>query len=176
MIINTLDTSEIFTRVALFLPRLLSAVIIFFIFWLLATVLVRIIQRFTLKKHVDPDVSQLIAQTGSIALIVLGIVTALGTLGINMAATIASLGLVGFAVGFALRDTISNVLSGVLILVYKPFHRNDRISVITHEGEVIEINLRYTVLRDQDRTILVPNSTLFNNPVIVLSQHTPMGV
>ena len=49
----------------------------------------------------------------------------LGTLGINVSALVAGLGLTGFALGFAFRDALSNVLAGVMILLYHPFHRGD---------------------------------------------------
>jgi small-conductance mechanosensitive channel len=94
----------------------------------------------------------------------------MGTLGVNVGAMIAGLGLVGFALGFALKDLLSNFLAGLLILIYNPFVRGDRITVSGNEGQVIEINLRYTVLQEQDKRALIPNSILFSNPVIVLRQ------
>ena len=54
-----------------------------------------------------------------------GLVTALGTLGVDVSALVAGLGLTGFALGFAVKDTISNILAGVLLLVYRPFSKKD---------------------------------------------------
>jgi small-conductance mechanosensitive channel len=81
---------------------------------------------------------------------------------------VAGLGLVGFALGFALKDLLSNFLSGLLILIYNPFVRGDTINVTGNEGKVVEINLRYTVLQGEEKRILIPNATLFSNPVIVV--------
>jgi small-conductance mechanosensitive channel len=75
--------------------------------------------------------------------------------------------LTGFAVGFALKDVISNALSGILIIVYEPFHRSDHIAVTGLEGTVTEINLRYTVLDAQGNRVFIPNANLFTNPVVV---------
>jgi small-conductance mechanosensitive channel len=112
----------------------------------------------------------MLVQISEVGLQMFGIVTALGTLGINVGAMIAGLGLVGFALGFALKDLLSNFLAGFLILIYNPFVRGDQIRVTEHEGVVIEINLRYTVLQGDHKRILIPNATLFSNAVIVHRQ------
>ena len=99
---------------------------------------------------------------------VVGLATSLGTLGIDVSAIVASLGLTGFAVGFALKDSISNLLSGVLILIHQPFNVGDSIKVKTFEGLVTAIDLRYTRLERDGEKILVPNSLLFTNPISIL--------
>ena len=102
-----------------------------------------------------------------ITLMAIGVVTALGTMGADIGGLVASLGLVGFAVGFALKDAISNTLAGILLLAYRPFRRGDVISVAGNEGTVVNIDLRYTVLDTDAQRILVPNSQLFTNVVKV---------
>lgn len=104
---------------------------------------------------------------------VFGIMTALGTLGVDVSALVAGLGLTGFALGFALKDVISNALSGILILVYQPFRKGSVINVTGSEGMVVEINLRYTVLQGDDKLSFVPNATLFTNTVVVVKSTTP---
>jgi hypothetical protein len=99
-----------------------------------------------------------------------GTITALGTIGIDIWAMVAGLGLVGFALGFALKDLLSNFLAGFLILLYNPFVRGDVIAVSGNEGQVVEINMRYTVLQNNEKRILIPNSTLFQNNVIVFKR------
>ena len=91
----------------------------------------------------------------------------MGTAGIDVSALVAGLGLTGFALGFAFRDVLSNVLAGVLILMYRPFRRGDRIAVSGLEGTVTGIDLRYTILENDGKTILIPNSNLFTNPIVV---------
>jgi small-conductance mechanosensitive channel len=99
---------------------------------------------------------------------VFGIITALGTARVNVSALVASLGLTGFALGFALKDALSNTLAGVLILIYKPFRRGDHIITSGFEGTVEQIDLRYTTLGSSGDKILIPNSTMFTNPVKVV--------
>jgi small conductance mechanosensitive channel len=87
---------------------------------------------------------------------------------VNVSALIAGLGLTGFALGFALKDAVSNLLAGLLILIYKPFRMGDHISVTGLEGEVVNIDLRYTTLQAGQKTFLIPNSNLFTNPIILV--------
>jgi len=99
--------------------------------------------------------------------VLLGVLTALGVLGVNITALVAGLGLTGFAVGFALRDIISNLLAGMLIILYSPFRVGDTIKVGAFEGRVVEVNLRYTVVEREGERILIPNSTMFTNIITV---------
>jgi small conductance mechanosensitive channel len=95
------------------------------------------------------------------------VIVGFGTMGVDVTALVAGLGLTGFALGFALRDAVSNLLAGVLIILYQPFRSGDRIEVAGSAGRVVGINLRYTILDAGDRRILVPNSNLFSNSVVV---------
>lgn len=164
----TSQTLEGYTlNLTLFLPRLLEAFVIILVFWVLARVLENIIKRVLGRRRFSPDLIQLMAQVTGIAVILFGIVTALGTIGIDTGAMIAGLGLTGFALGFAFKDVISNFLAGFLILLYEPFRRGDQIKVGEQEGRVVEVNLRYTVLDGGHKRILIPNATLLTNAVII---------
>ncbi|MBK27657.1 MAG: mechanosensitive ion channel [Verrucomicrobiales bacterium] len=136
-------------------------------FWILAIVIRKIIRKAGTATGIDSSVVNLLARIANVVLWVIGLVTALGTVGINVSAIVASLGLTGFAVGFALKDSISNLLSGVLILIYRPFRVGQWISVKSFEGFVMAIDLRYTTLEQGEEKILVPNSLLFTNPISI---------
>jgi len=167
-LIQTLvDLNVIITGLIAFLPRLGGALLILLAFWIIARILRGVVQRFGHTRRLSQDIVNLMVQMTETVLLVFGIVTALGTLGIDIGAMIAGLGLVGFALGFALKDLLSNFLAGFLILVYNPFVRGDSITVAGNAGKVIEINMRYTVLQNDSERILIPNSTLFSNPVQV---------
>lgn len=116
------------------------------------------------------DLLGLAARLVGAAALVFGSVTALGTLGVNVAPLVAGLGLGGFALGFALRDALSNVLAGTLVLFYRPFRRGDFIEVDNKSGTVVEIDLRYTTLQGEGRRILIPNSTLFTTAIQVVDR------
>lgn len=151
----------------LFTPRLGISLLIFLLFWFSGSMGQKVIRRLGEHSDLHRDVLNLLGQTAKIGLILFGAITALGTIQVDVSALVASLGLTGFALGFAFRDTLSNLLAGVLILSYRPFRRNDRIAVAGFEGIVMSIDLRYTTLQAEGKRILIPNSTLFTNAVTV---------
>ena len=157
----------------LWAPRLAGVIVIFAIFFVLSRLLRRVIRGAAEQLKIDDNLASLLARTSSITLMIFGMVTALGTLGINVSAIVAGLGLTGFALGFALKDSISNLLSGVLILLYQPFKVGDCIQIAGFEGTVISIDLRYTELASNNDKILIPNSKLFTDPIRVLGQQQP---
>jgi small conductance mechanosensitive channel len=147
--------------------RFATAVGIMIAFWIAAAIVYRVIARVESQLSSKRDLLTLLAQTVRVALLIMGVMTALGTIGVNVNALVAGLGLSGFALGFALRDVLSNVLAGFLILFYRPFNRGDLISVAGMEGRVIGVDLRYTSLDAGDKRVLVPNSNLFTTPITV---------
>jgi len=161
----------------LFLPRAATAGLLLLVFWLVAGMVERLIQRTGEARKIAGDAMYVMSRTAKLTLICVGVVTALGTLGIDVTALVTGLGLTGFAVGIALKDIISNLLAGILILIYKPFQRNDRIMVLftptNLEGHVSHVDLRYTTLELPDRRILIPNSNLFTNPITVFRTAAP---
>ena len=152
----------------LWVPRVIGVVVILVVFFILAKIIKRIITKAAERLKFDRNLTSLLSRTSSITLVIFGIVTALGTLGVNVSALVAGLGLTGFALGFALKDTISNLLSGVLILLYRPFEIGNRIKISGYEGIVISIDLRYTELDSESNKVLIPNSKLFTDPITVL--------
>ena len=153
-------------------PSLAAALLLFVLFYIAALLVKRLILHSSDRIRLDRHVAVLLARSSRIGLIVVGLITALGTLGVDVSAMVAGLGLTGFALGFALKDTISNLLSGVLILLYRPFKAGDHIRVAGHEGRVTLIDLRYTELESTGQRILIPNSRLFTDPLVVVEQNS----
>lgn len=149
-------------------PKIGISLVIFLIFWILATVANRAIIKISKQMELNASLATLLARTAKITVIIFGFVTVLGTLGVNVSALVAGIGLTGFAIGFALKDTISNLLAGVLILVYRPFGIGNHIKISGYEGTVVSIDLRYTELEGEGNKILIPNSKIFTDPIIVL--------
>jgi len=154
----------------IWLPKLAAVLFIIILFFVLAKFVKRIIIKLSAKLELDPHLTTFFAQVSRIIFVIFGLVTALGTIGINVSALVAGLGLTGFALGFALKDTISNILSGVLILLYRPFLVGDTIKVAGFEGKVTSVDLRYTKLDSEEGTVLIPNSKCFTDPVVVYSK------
>ncbi|MFV0415274.1 MAG: mechanosensitive ion channel family protein [Chthoniobacterales bacterium] len=123
-----------------------------------------------LAKQVGPTrggVVLLGAQIAKILIVSVGLISALGMAGVDVTALLASLGLTGFALGFAFKDILSNFLAGALILFYRPFVKGDRVAVLNVEGKVEAIDLRYTQLKTDKDHFLIPNSTLLSNIITI---------
>ena len=88
--------------------------------------------------------------------------------GLRLGDIIATLGLSSVAIGFAFQDIFKNFLSGILILIQRPFRIDDQIVVDDYEGTVERIDIRTTKIRTYDgERILMPNSEVFTSAVRV---------
>jgi small-conductance mechanosensitive channel len=159
------------TQTIEYLPKIGIALLILLVFMGIAKIVQLIF--FRMDREFDAGKNHILKLSGKtikILIIGIGAITALGTLGINVNAMVAGLGLGGFALGFALKDALSNLLSGALIMIYHPFGVGDTITVSGCQGIVIEINLRYTILQGENKIYLIPNSSLFTNNIEVLKK------
>ena len=161
--------NTIYNNISELLPNLIFSISIFLFFWLSGIFSQFLIIRIANKRGLNKQLLLLIGKIAKIGLIIFGLITSLGTFGINISALVAGLGLTGFALGFALKDVVSNLIAGSIILLHKPFKINDRIIVVGHEGKVIKIDLRYTTIEAEDKKILLPNSILFTKEIIILN-------
>lgn len=146
------------------LPHLALALVIFIAFYILGKILSSLILRAgKTGKLARENVCQLLASVAKNGCIVFGLLTALGTAGVNITPLIAGLGLSGLAIGLALKDAVTNLINGILILFYQPFKQGDVIKIGNAKGTVGEINLRYIQIIDNEtgNEYLVPNSQAF---------------
>jgi len=99
-------------------------------------------------------------------IIIVGILIALSQVGINMGPLLAGLGVVGFVIGFALQDTLSNFAAGMLILIYRPFDVKDLVEAGGVSGTVSDMSLvNTTILTLDNQTIVVPNNKIWGDVI-----------
>jgi small-conductance mechanosensitive channel len=80
---------------------------------------------------------------------------------------LAGAGILAVAIGFASQHALSNIISGLFIVIFKPFRVNDRLEVKGRTGIVEDITLRHTVIRDfENRRILIPNAVISDEVII----------
>ncbi len=160
--------SYLFEAIGRALPGIMAGLAIFVAFLVAASLARRVFKRVALGVDVAKrPLVGLAAQTARYIIVTAGLITALGTMGIDVSALIAGLGLTGFALGYACRDALSNLLAGVLIILYQPFKPGQIVTVSGKTGRVESINFRYTVLEAEGKTVLVPNSAVFGSVIIV---------
>lgn len=147
-------------------PRALAALLVLGLFWLVAAGLRRILRAIFARIIEDRTVESLVKQGTFYAVWTLGLIVAVDALGFQPQTVVTGLGLTGLALGFALKDIISNFVSGLLILALRPFQLGDQIVVGDTEGSVERIELRATAIRTYDgRLVLVPNAEVFTSRV-----------
>lgn len=154
---------------------ILNGIFMFLVILTASYFLAKILRAVTIKtlttKFKKRDIATFISDLLFYALMVIGITAGLSNAGMNVGAIIASLGLAGFAIGFALKDVIGNFVSGLLILLTKTFESGDYIKVSNFDGEVKSINLRHTIVKKlsdkkEEQDILIPNSIIFSSIVV----------
>jgi len=163
--------SEVFARmragVLNTLPHLITGIVVFALFWVVARIGEAVIAYAAPRVRADTGVVLLLSRVYYYSVLIFGLVTALGAAGLNVSALVAGLGLTGFALGFALKDVLSNLLSGIMLLLYRPFNIGDRIKIGEFEGIIQTIRMRDTLLRaDDDHLIIIPNTKLITEVVV----------
>ena len=99
-------------------------------------------------------------------IILVGLLIALSQIGISLGPMLAGLGLAGFAIGFALQDTLGNFASGFMILLYRPYDVGDLIEVAGGMGTVRKMNVVSTTITTIDnQTLVIPNSKIWGDVI-----------
>ncbi len=147
--------------------RLLAAAVIFVVGRWLARRLTTGLERLLGRARVDATLVAFLRNIGYATMLVLVIMTALSAIGVNTSAMFAVLGAAGLAVGLALKDSLSNIASGVMLIVLRPFRVGDHVIVAGQEGLVSEVRVFQTRLEAFDqRVIVLPNSEITAAPII----------
>lgn len=151
-------------------PELLGKTATFIVIFLLAYLLASIIRRMLARifQRTLPEMSELaknfIISMSSKLLILAGLLLALSNIGVQIGPILAGLGIMGFVVGFALQDTLSNFAAGMMILIYRPFDVGDKIKSAGVKGKVNKMNLvSTTVFTSENHQLTVPNRKIWGD-------------
>ncbi|MDR2100716.1 MAG: mechanosensitive ion channel [Campylobacteraceae bacterium] len=147
--------------------RVVGALLIFFIGKKIAVWLSRLFVKVIGKTSLDETTASFLNSAVYIVLLMLVVLAALGTLGVETTSFIALLGAMGLAIGMALKDSFSSIGAGLLIVFFKPFKVKDLIEVSGILGNVESINIFSTVLNTTDhKQIIIPNSKIVADSII----------
>jgi len=125
----------------------------------------------TLWNRVAPNVflAELMAQAVRVAFIIIGLVVALSLMGATtlMGTILGGAGVLGLTIGFAVRDAMENYVSSIMLSLRQPFRANDHVLIGEHEGKVVRLTSRATVLMTLDGNHLrIPNSTVYKSVIL----------
>lgn len=150
------------------LPLYLVALGIFFVVALMGNLLARW-SKLWQRLCPNPFLGELLAQAIRIVAIVIGLVLALNVVGATamIGTVLGGAGVVGLAIGFAVRDSLENYISSIMLSLRQPFRANDHIVIGDHEGKVVRLTSRATVLMTLDGNHLrIPNSTVYKGVIL----------
>jgi len=151
----------------------LYALVIFAVGILVSRGLVKLIRRLFARGKLKDEkmLIGLVTRTAKGAVIVVAGIMALDQLGISIAPFIAGLGAGGLVLGFAFKDSLSNLASGMMILIYRPFKIGDTIDIAGTMGNVLDLSIVNTTLKDfAGPVIYFPNSQVWGAKITNFSR------
>lgn len=150
-----------------FSPKLLAAILIAILGFYLAKIARRYTFRLLLKVTKDEILSRFLARVLYAGVVVLTLITALSNLGVQTASIIAVLGTAGLAIALSLKDSLSNLASGIMLIVFRHFTKGDTVELNGTLGNVEEISLFHTKLTTPDnRSVILPNASIAQAKII----------
>ena len=164
-----LESREYYEWLVQLTPRVMIALPVMVISWLLA----RQIRRFSdgkLKRQMeDPLLAEFLAAMIRVIVITAGLLLSFKLLGMSgvVASILAGAGISAFIIGFALRDIGENFLAGILMAFKRPFRVGDFVETGPIRGKVVALSIRDTQLKTPDgKDVYIPNATIIKNPLI----------
>ena len=166
-LIKERDLEGIIALIISKLPLLISAAIIIAVGFTVANLIGKILIKALCAKGIDPSIHSFIRTIVTLILKFAVILSALSTLNIDVNSFLTALGAAGITAGIGLQSSISQLASGIQILVNHPFKSGDFIDIGSVSGKVHEIKMMYTELITLDnKRVIIPNSTIKSSNII----------
>jgi len=171
-LIGNLDTVALARALVDFSINAAGALAFLVASWMVAGWVRRVVRRGFAKAEVDDTLGIFLSNAARWALLIMALLAALGMFGIQTTSFAAVIGAAAFAIGLAFQGTLSNIASGVMLLVFRPFKVGDVINAAGVTGKVVEIGLFTTSFDTVDnRRIFVPNALIFGGTIENVTYH-----
>ncbi|MCI9576373.1 MAG: mechanosensitive ion channel family protein [Clostridiales bacterium] len=157
-----------------FWPKMLWAAIIFVGGWWLSSIIVRLLRNGLKKTDIERSVVTFLCSISKYFLRFVVIVFALTPFGFQISSVFAALGAAGIGLGLGLKESVSNLASGIQVIVTKPLKVGDYVAIDAVEGTVLRVEMMFTTLKTLDnKEVVIPNSKLTAS---ILTNYTSLGV
>ena len=148
-------------------------ILILIVGWIVSKWVQVAVRRVLKNRSVDLALAGFLSSLAQWLVLAAAAITALGKVGVETTSLIALLGAAGLAIGLALQGSLSNLASGVMILLFRPFTVADKITAAGHTGVVEDVGLfASTMTTPRNDTIIVPNSELMASSIV---NHSKLG-
>ncbi|WP_370402448.1 mechanosensitive ion channel domain-containing protein [Sulfitobacter sp. JB4-11] len=161
------------TQAVAFLPLALIAISVFVLIVIFGFFIARLRQPW---ERLSPNafIADIYRQIIRLLFIIGGLVVALDIVGATalLSGILGAAGIVGLAIGFAVRDTVENFIASIMLSIRQPFRPNDTVEIEGDTGKVIRLTSRATILLSFDGNhIRIPNSTVFKSRIVNYSRN-----
>jgi len=165
--LNIIDVQKITTLVISYIPNLFSALVLCFLFWLANKIIQKTLDTALTRMKIDNQAINLLLKGAKAGLYIFATLTIADQLQLNIKSLLAGVGVMGLALSFAAKDTVANIISGIVIIIDRPFREGDWIVLGDLHATVTRIRLRTTVLTTFDNeTVVVPNQQMSQERII----------
>ena len=138
--------------------QIIGALLIFIIGVIASKYIQKLILKIMIRNKIDETLSTFVSNFIRILVVMIMAVLALGKLGISIAPFIAAIGALSLTAGLALQGSVSNFAAGIILVITKPFKIGDTLTVHDIYGEVEEIKLSYSILKNEDGEEITQNT------------------
>ncbi|GIX35235.1 MAG: mechanosensitive ion channel protein [Lysobacteraceae bacterium] len=165
--LESIDWTHAMDQLLLWSGKLAAALAVFWAGKWLVRRLAMLLERAVGRSGADPLIATFIRNLAWGLGIAVVIIAALDLVGVPNASLLTALGAAGLAIGLALQGSLSNLASGVLLVLFRPFTVGHAVEVAGQSGTVEEVSLLFTVLSSPDnRQITIPNAQVMGSPII----------
>ncbi|GAA4865896.1 mechanosensitive ion channel family protein [Luteimonas vadosa] len=153
--------------------KFLGGLLIFLIGLRIAKWIAGLAEKSLARAEVEPTAVMFLRKVAYVILLVVLVLAVLQVFGVPMTSMIAVLGAAGLAIGLALKDSLSNIASGVMLVSLKPFKVGDVVNIAGETGKVESVSIFQTKIRHPDnKLIILPNSLITTDSIINLTPDT----
>ena len=155
-----------------FIPRLVVAGLFLVFFWLIYRALRKLITGALTTAGVDQSIRDMLSHLLKWAIMGFGAVIACNQIGVQIAALLTGVSIIGLAVGFAAKETIENFIAGIVIFWDKPFKIGDQVEIEGTTGRIVRVTFRSTrILDGNGKMVIFPNTQMLAKKLMNNSTH-----
>lgn len=177
IMLDSVDPSAVFELGTVYGTRLLGVLVFLFVASRAAKLVRNLMARQGDKGRMDPTIARFAGNSVYWLILIMSGIACLGIFGIETTSFAAVIGAAGLAIGLAFQGSLSNLASGVMLVIFRPFSVGEVVRIAGEVGKVHEVELFTTTLDTPDnRRIIVPNAAVFGGTIENISHHATRRV
>jgi len=146
--------------------KIILAVVIFYIGRIVVSVVIKVVKKLMLARAMDAILISFLTSILRLVLLLFVVIAALSQLGIDTTSLVALLGAAGLAIGLSLQGSLSNLASGVMLIIFRPFTKGDFVEAGGATGVIEKINIFTTTMTTPDnKEVIIPNGAILGSNI-----------